>query len=376
MSQQTQPPISRLHELGSFLRTRRARIAPEDVGLPRGARRKTPGLRRAEVAQLVGVSVDWYTWLEQGRPIRASTQILERLAQALRMSADERTHLFLLAQQQPPPTQEQQDEAITPALQRFLDGFAERPAFVSGRRWDILAWNDAGCALFGEYQQRRGRERNTIWNIFTQPLSRQFIVGWEEDARMLLAQFRTSCARHPDDAQLAALVRDLQERSPEFRAWWPDHEVRGGQEGRKLIDHPDAGYMAFERLTFQVFDTPDLKVTVYTPLGEHHTPRKLAQLIERRRQRLGGPAPTLGGDAVGLWLAACCARAEGAWVANSVAMASYRRWCASSGCAPISAKALAQALAAHGFTTGVNRRVSDELGRQRMARGVRDLALR
>ena len=271
----------RLHELGDFLRTRRARLRPEEVGLPPGSRRKTPGLRRAEVAQLVGVSVDWYTWLEQGRPITPSTQVLERLAQALRLDANERSHLFLLAHQQPPPALFPEPEIVSPALQNFLDHFGYRPAFVSGRRWDTLAWNDAGCAVFGDFRLMTTRDRNTIWSIFTNPLSRQFVVDWEEDARRLLAQFRATCGRYPEDPRLTELIRDLTLCSPEFRAWWPHHEVLSIPEGRKTLDHPQAGYLMFERLTFQVFDTPDLKVTVYTPLEEADTPRKLEHLLEQ-----------------------------------------------------------------------------------------------
>ncbi len=160
---QTQQQDPRLRELGDFLRTRRARLTPEDVGLPRGSSRKTPGLRRAEVALLVGVSVDWYTWLEQGRSIKPSTQVLERLVQTLRLDANERTHLFFLAQQQPPPALVLETEVVSPALQHFLDQFGARPAFVSGRRWDILAWNAAGCAVFDDYRRRTApRERNTV----------------------------------------------------------------------------------------------------------------------------------------------------------------------------------------------------------------------
>jgi transcriptional regulator with XRE-family HTH domain len=378
----------RLHELGDFLRTRRARLTPEEVGLPRGSRRKTPGLRRAEVAQMVGVSVDWYTWLEQGRSITPSTQVLERLVQTLRLDAHERTHLFLLAQHQAPPALLLEPESVSPALQHFLDQFGPHPAFVSGRRWDILAWNDAGCAVFGDYRQVTApRERNTIWGIFTNPLARQFIVDWEEDARQLLAQFRSSCARYPGDAQLAELIQDLQLSSPEFRAWWPDHEVRGGQEGRKTLNHPQVGYLVFERLTFQVFDTPDLKVTVYTPLEEADTPRKLEQLLDQWYQREArGHAPPKavhgliqaqqsGQDTVGLWLAAHCKRVEGGWVANSTIMSSYAKWCAAHGYEPRKAKGVSQSLAGHGFEIGVNKRVVDEQRRQKMARGVRGLVM-
>ncbi len=361
---------------------------PEEVGLPQGSRRKTPGLRRAEVAQMVGVSVDWYTWLEQGRSITPSTQVLERLVQTLRLDANERTHLFLLAQQQAPPVLLQETEIVSPALQHFLDQFSTRPAFVSGRRWDILAWNDAGCAVFGDFRRMTApRERNTIWGIFTNPLSRQFIVDWEEDARQLLAQFRSSCGRYPGDAQLTELIHDLQLSSPEFRAWWPDHEVRSGQEGRKTLNHPQVGYLLFERLTFQVFDTPDLKVTVYTPLKEADTPRKLEQLLDQwyqhEGQELHAPqavhslpqAQPSGQDTVGWWLAECSKRVEGAWVANSIIMISYANWCKAHGYEPKKAKGVSQSLAAHGLEIGVNKRVVDEHRRQKMARGVRGLVI-
>lgn len=363
----------RLQELGDFLRTRRARLAPEEVGLPKGTRRKTPGLRRAEVAQLVGVSVDWYTWLEQGRSITPSTQVLESLVQTLRLDANERTHLFLLAQQQPPPALLLEPEIVS-------------PAFVSGRRWDILAWNDAGCAVFGDYRRKTApRERNTIWNVFTNPLARQCIVNWEEDARQLLAQFRSMCGRYPGDPQLTELIHDLMLASPEFRAWWPDHEVRSGQEGRKALNHPQVGYLLFERLTFQVLDTPDLKVTVYTPLQEADTPRKVEQLLEQWYQQEGqGPHPPqavhhlpqtrrAGQDTVGWWLEACGQRVEGAWAANSDVMISYTQWCEAHGYVPKKAKGLAQSLAAHGLEVGVRQWVSTGPGRRTKTRGVRGL---
>jgi transcriptional regulator with XRE-family HTH domain len=383
--QQQQQQDHRLHELGDFLRTRRARLTPEDVGLPRGSRRKTPGLRRAEVAQMVGVSVDWYTWLEQGRSITPSTQVLERLVQTLHLDAHERTHLFLLAQQQAPPALLLETEIVSPALQHFLDQFGTRPAFVSGRRWDILAWNDAGCAAFGDFRRMTTRERNTVWSIFTNPLSRQFVVDWEEDARQILAQFRSSCGRYPGDAQLTELIHDLMLSSPEFRAWWPDHEVRSGQEGRKMLNHPQVGYLLFERLTFQVFDTPDLKVTVYTPLEEADTPRKLEQLLEQWYQHEGqGPHPPKavhhlpqtqrsGQDTVGLWLAACGKRVEGAWVANSDVMISYANWCETHEYVPKKAKGLSQSLAAHGLEVGVRQWVSTGPGIRTKTRGVRGL---
>jgi transcriptional regulator with XRE-family HTH domain len=272
----------RLQELGDFLRTRRARLAPEDMGLQRGSRRRAPGLRRAEVAQLAGVSVDWYTWLEQGRPISVSTQVLESLVLALRLNADERAHLFFLAHQQPPPARVMEPETVSPALQHFLDHQSLSPAFVTGRCWDVIAWNKAACTVFGDYEQMGPYERNSVWRMFTSPIHRQLLVDWEGHARRLLAQFRATCGRYPDDPWLTELIHDLMIASPEFRAWWPNHEVLAASEGHKTFNHPQLGYLIFEHVTFQVFDAPDLTVTVYTPLDEADTPAKLAQLLSER----------------------------------------------------------------------------------------------
>ncbi len=377
----------RLQELGDFLRTRRARLMPEAVGLPRGSRRKTPGLRRAEVAQRVGVSVDWYTWLEQGRSIRPSTQVLERLVEALRLDANERNHLFLLAQEQAAPALLPATETVSPALHHFLNQFGNRPAFISGRRWDVLARNDAGSAVFGDDRLRTGRARNTIWNVFTEPESREFIVNWEDDARYLLAQFRSTYARYPDDPQLTEMIHDLQLVSPEFRAWWPNHEVVSGQEGRKSLNHPQVGLLQFERLTFQVFDAPDLKITVYTPVEDTDTPHKLEQLLDQWYRQVGRERsnPSEGQnpieaqpseqDTVGLWLAECCQRVKGIWAANSTIMTSYAHWCAAHGYQPKKAKGVSQSLAGYGLEIGVNKRVVDEDQRQKMARGVRGLVV-
>jgi transcriptional regulator with XRE-family HTH domain len=272
----------RLHELGDFLRTRRARLVPGDVGLPRGSRRRAPGLRRAEVAQLAGVSVDWYTWLEQARPITVSTQVLESLVKALHLNANEREHLFLLAHQQPPPERATEPETVSPTLQHFLDHQGLSPAFVIGRLWDVVAWNDAARVVIGDYPQMTSRDRNAIWRVFTSPAHRQLLVDWEGSARRLLAQFRATCGRYLGDPRLTELISDLMICSPEFRAWWPDHEVLGAPDGRKTFNHPRAGHLVFEHLTFQVFDAPDLRVNVYTPLDVADTPAKISRLLVER----------------------------------------------------------------------------------------------
>lgn len=269
----------RVQELGDFLRTRRSRITPSQVGLPQGERRRTPGLRRAEVALLAGVSVDWYTWLEQGRPINVSMQVLESLVQALQLNANEREHLFFLAHQQPPPETTPPRETVSAALHHFLDQFDLSPAFAIGSRWDIVTWNETARLVFYDFPRVPSRERNIIWRAFTSTEHRQLVIDWDKHARRILAQFRTSYGRCPGDPYMTALIHDLLVASSEFRAWWSDHEVLRGPEGIKELNHPQAGYLAFEHLMFQVYDEPDLKVVVYTPLKEGETEAKIHRLL-------------------------------------------------------------------------------------------------
>jgi transcriptional regulator with XRE-family HTH domain len=273
----------RLQELGDFLHTRRARLMPEHVGLPRGSRRRSPGLRRAEVAQLAGVSVDWYTWLEQGRPITASIEVLESLVKALCLDPDERVHLFLLARQQLPPKRASDLEVVSSTLRHFLDQQSQSPSLVSNARWDVLAWNDAACVVFGDFSQMTNRERNNVWRLFAVPSYRQLFVDWEGHARHILAQFRASSSRFLGDPQMTELIHDLKLSSPEFRDWWPHHEVISAPEEHKVLNHPQAGSLLFDRLTFQVFDAPDLKVTIYTAVEETNTSQKLSQLLTQWR---------------------------------------------------------------------------------------------
>ena len=152
----------------------------------------------------------------------------------------------------------------------------------------MLAWNEAARVVFGDYGQMTTRERNTVWRIFTSPINRRLLVDWEGHARRILAQFRATCGRYPGDPRLTELVHDLMIASPEFRAWWPDHEVLGAEEGHKTFNHPQLGYLMFEHLTFQVVDAPDLTVNVYTPLDQADTPAKISRLLSERASVLRG----------------------------------------------------------------------------------------
>ncbi len=245
--------------LADFLRSRRARLSPTEVGLPARARRRTAGLRREEVAELANVSVAWYVSLEQGRDIHASEQVLENLARALLLSPEERRHLFLLAEKRMPAASRSLGE-ISPALRRAVLNLDPHPAYVMGPRWDYLAWNRSIDYLWGISQTPPPYARNRIWQVFAHLDDRP---GGEEYAQGMLAEFRADAARHPDDPAFEELINDLLQSSPQFRAWWPHHDVHNVMERHKVIQHPELGHLEFELLTFQVPDDPDLKLTLY-----------------------------------------------------------------------------------------------------------------
>jgi len=235
------------------------------VELPPGIRRRTPGLRREEVAQLANMGTSWYVWLEQGRDVHPSAQVLESLAQALRLTPNERRHLFLLAGQPlPPPPVSPTEESVSPALQQVLDDLNPAPAYVMGRRYDYLAWNKAADALFAISEASSPYARNLVWRLFTSPTMRER-PNWEQLARSTLAEFRTASARYPGDPWFENLIEDLKEVSPEFCQWWPHHNVRSALDGHKVIEHPTLGYLEFEHLTLQVLSNPDIRIMIYTP---------------------------------------------------------------------------------------------------------------
>jgi transcriptional regulator with XRE-family HTH domain len=262
---ENQLELDRHHELAAFLRSRRARLSPEQVGLPKGTRRRTPGLRREEVAMLAGVSPEWYTWLEQGRNINVSTQLLESLARVLQLDANEREHLFLLVFRQRPPVETYTPPIVSPVLQTFLDHLGTTPACVVDARSTVIAWNAAYCAVFGDFSTMTERQRNLIWRIFTNPASRHINEHWKDIARAYLAQFRASYGRFINDPWWAKQIADLSEVSPEFRELWAQHDVVNLSEGRKVLLHPRAGQLDFDILWLQTVESSDLRLLIHTP---------------------------------------------------------------------------------------------------------------
>ncbi|GAA0471313.1 helix-turn-helix transcriptional regulator [Streptomyces sp. NPDC046215] len=230
-------------ELSEFLRSRRARLTPEDVGvLPHGGRRRVPGLRREELAQLAGVSVAYYTRLEQGRGQNVSASVLGAIADALRLTVPERAHLTDLAQPagraRKAPGRPQH---LRPAVQQLIDTMDNVPAYVLGQRMDIIGWNRMACALLGDFAAVPEAQRNMVWQIFLAPATRELYVEWERKAADLVACLRLAAGRHPDDPRLTALVGELSVKSEEFRTLWAAHDVRDKCFGIKELRHPLVG---------------------------------------------------------------------------------------------------------------------------------------
>jgi transcriptional regulator with XRE-family HTH domain len=270
----------RVSELAQFLRTRRERLRPADVGLVAGRRRRTPGLRREEVADLAGVSTAWYTWLEQGRPIRASQEVLDRLAHVLRLDPAEYRHLFVLARGHPPADPATAVVAVSPRLQDLLDALPY-PAYAVTGDWTAVAWNQAARLVVADFAALSGRERNIVWMTFTDLAHRRMLVNWEEQAKSVLALFRANTAHYVGEEGYDRFVAELSEQSPEFRAWWPRHDVRAAHAGPKVFDHPVAGRLVFEPVTLRYEGDASLWVMVKVPVAvaEADTPAKLGRLL-------------------------------------------------------------------------------------------------
>ncbi|OZI34312.1 transcriptional regulator [Bordetella genomosp. 10] len=257
-------PASPPNLLGAYLKHRRSRLDPAAFGLPAG-RRRTPGLRREEVALRANISPTWYTWLEQGRGGAPSAEVLDRIAGALMLTDVEREHLFLLALGRPPEVRYRQDAGITPRLQRVLDALDPSPALVHTATWHIVGWNRAATVLLTDYAALPPEERNVLRFIFLNPAVRAAQEDWESVARFVVGVFRATTARAGAALEVQPLVEELSRLSPEFARLWRDNDVSPQGGGVKRLRHPVLGPLSLEYSTFAVDGRPDLNMTVYNP---------------------------------------------------------------------------------------------------------------
>ena len=269
---------TRRSELAAFLRSRRERIRPEDAGLAPGMRRRTAGLRREEVAQLSGVGVTWYTWLEQGRPINASTQVLDAVARTLKLDQPEREHLYRLAEVPEAAPAPEADLLAVPQIQEILDGLTTLPASVVNERFDLLAWNAAFAALFPTVVGAPRAERNTLWLCFTHPACCHPYVNRADQLGRMVAQLRGAYGRHVGEPAWTGFVRRLQAASPEFGRMWAQHEVSSPASYQKIFRHPVHERLSMTTNSLAVLAAPGTRMVVYTPTDDA-TRRAVASLI-------------------------------------------------------------------------------------------------
>ena len=265
--------LARENLLGAYLKDRRAKLDPAAFGLP-GSRRRTPGLRREEVAQRANISATWYTWLEQGRGGAPSADVLDRIARALMLTDVEREHLFLLGLGRPPEVRYREAEGVTPRLQRVLDALEPSPALIKTSLWDVVAWNRAAAAVLNDYSALPADKRNILRMMFLDPRVRSLQYDWLSVARFVVGAFRSDVARAGATAQIGALVEELRAQSPEFETLWSENDVRSYGEGVKRLKHPMLGEIGLEYSSFAVDGRPDLAMIVYNPA----TPEDLAKI--------------------------------------------------------------------------------------------------
>jgi transcriptional regulator with XRE-family HTH domain len=286
MTNRIDMPPTNGNQLGTYLKDRRAKLDPAALGLPM-TRRRTPGLRREEVAQRANVSATWYTWLEQGRGGSPSVDVLERIARALMLTNSEREHLFLIALGHPPVVRYQAKEGISPRIQRVLDALEFTPAFVKTVTWDLVAWNRAASALFGS-DAIVPEQRNMLRRMFLDPRARAAQLDWKSVARFAVAAFRADTTRAGASANVQALVNELCRLSPEFATIWRANDIPTHEGERiKHLRHPVAGLLALEFSSFSVDGRPDLTLVICNPA----TPKDLERirgLLGARRKGLNG----------------------------------------------------------------------------------------
>ncbi|MGY3452411.1 helix-turn-helix transcriptional regulator [Bradyrhizobium sp. USDA 4353] len=265
--------------LGSYLRDRRTRLDPAAFGF--SGRRRTPGLRREEVAQRANISATWYTWLEQGRGGAPSAEVLDRIASSLMLTEPEREHLFILGLGRPPEVRYKPFEGVTPRLQRLLDSFEASPALIKTATWDVVAWNQAAAVVLTDYGKLPPAERNVLRLLFSKPHIRDAQHDWDALARFVVGAFRADVARAGATSEVKHLVDELCRASPDFAALWNENVVVVHGEGVKRLTHPSFGAIELEYSAFLVDGRPDLSMIVYNPVDVALTDRIRAMVRQR-----------------------------------------------------------------------------------------------
>jgi transcriptional regulator with XRE-family HTH domain len=273
---------TRLQALSEFLKTQRSKINPQMVGLPVGNRRRTPGLRREEVAGLAGVSTTWYTWLEQGRDITVSNSVLDAISDALQLNKDERNYLYALAlpEAEKRSFSNEEETVISPALTKILNELRNCPIIISDRRCHIVGWNPAAAHVFLDFEQIPKEERNLIQLLFSRKEFKSLAVNWEHFVKGFLAIFRTYYGQYVGDQWYTSFLNEMEQNFPEFHELWNESEVSSAPDVLIEFRHAKAGKMLFNLTSLQVQGNIDLRCSVYTPVENTNTESKLRKLMD------------------------------------------------------------------------------------------------
>lgn len=265
------------HELGAFLRSRRLQLRPEDVGITRQGRRRTSGLRREEVAQRAAISLTWYTWIEQGREVNFSVEVLESIARALDLQPHEQRYIFTLCGLTMPHALSH--DSLDPALLQLVEHQGYYPAYVMGRYWQLLYLNPAARLLFGGVDAFPPERQNVLWQVFGSDVTRHIMRDWEQHGRRLVAEFRAEYPHALQDRWLAQLLDDLGAVSPEFKQWWGEHQVSYKEDVSKVFLHPSLGEVSFTQYTLRVVGSSEMRVVVEVPDALTDTEAKLRAAV-------------------------------------------------------------------------------------------------
>ena len=253
----------RLTELSEFLKSCRKRTNPEVFKLPTRPRRRNPGLSRTEVADLAGISVDWYTWLEQGRNINPSVDVLDKLAEVFQLTEPERRHLYSLTDHTPIPTEV--PDADIQLMQRMISHLPEAPAFILRKDWQILAQNDCADKFFGTWSHLKEKDKNILYLFFTEPIFTQYLRQWQWHAKIAIRQFRAIYATEISNPAFVALIERLNNVSPQFSQWWTETDVTGRDDGRKEFDRPSLGYFDYDYTILRPAENQAIEVIAFIP---------------------------------------------------------------------------------------------------------------
>ncbi|MBS4175093.1 helix-turn-helix transcriptional regulator [Bacillus sp. FJAT-49736] len=276
-------PETRLQALSEFLKAKRAKLNPQMVGLPSGTRRRTPGLRREEVAQLAGVSTTWYTWLEQGRDIKVSASVLDAISDALHLNRDERKYLYALAIEDGihPEFTDPTESEINPALKKILRELKYCPTIITDRKLFIVGWNKAAANVFIDFEQIPTEQRNLVQLLFSRKEFRSLAVNWEHFVKGFIAIFRTYYGQYLADSWYKQFIENLEASYPEFHQLWNESEVSSAPEIQIEFRHAKAGKMIFNLTSMQIQGNEDLRCSIYTPVENTATESKLRHLMEK-----------------------------------------------------------------------------------------------